>query len=178
VSVFGAVDNALLAPRVQDAISAGQIIQKCANKIFVDSGQIKWQNWLETHGEAKIKGEDGAEKEEAEIHPMDLLTINIGPYYNELIGGTDSANKEDMATYVAFTMAQLVPNMAESYNERQIHVCNQIMTTDRTSMHDDLLEALAVLRMNSKWILDRRDIFQDVMTHLDIGAMDDLNVME
>ena len=46
-----------------------------------------------------------------------------------------------------------------------------------TSMHDDMLESLAVLRMNSKWFLERRDIFQDVLKHLDTGVMDGLSVM-
>ena len=41
-----------------------------------------------------------------------------------------------------------------------------------------MLESLAVLRMNSKWFLERRDIFQDVLLHLDTGVMDDLSVME
>jgi hypothetical protein len=138
---------------------------------------MKWQEWLPMHGYPKIKNEDGTVKNEDEIHAMDLLTVNIGPYYVELIGGTEASKKEDMATFVAFAMTRLAPNMAESFNERQISVCNQIMTCDRTSMHDDLLESLAVLRMNSKWFLERRDIFQDVLKHLDTGVMDGLSVM-
>ena len=45
-------------------------------------------------------------------------------------------------------------------------------------MKDDLLEVLAVLRMNSKWIHKRKNIFRNVMIHLDMGALDDLNLME
>ena len=147
------------------------------HQIVADSNRIKWQEWLPAHGYSKIKNDDGTVKNEDEIHAMDLLTINIGPYYVELIGRAEASNKEDMATFVAFAMTRLAPNMAESFNERQIHVCNQIMTCDRTSMHDDLLESLAVLRMNSKWFLERRDIFQDVLKHLDTGVMDGLSVM-
>ena len=56
--------------------------------------------------------------------------------------------------FVALTISRLGINMAESFNERQIHVCNQIMTPERTRMHDDLLESLAVLRINREWFQD------------------------
>jgi hypothetical protein len=68
-------------------------------------------------------------------------------------------------------------NMAESWCERQIHVCNQIMTCDRTSMGDDLLEWLAVLRMNSAWMLKRKEIFAGLFKHLDLEATEDYQVM-
>jgi hypothetical protein len=160
------------------AADAEEILKTCVKKVFAHSSAMKWQDWLPAHGCSKIKNNDGSDKNEADIHAMDLLDVNIGPYYSELIGATQTSKKEDMATFVAFIMARLGPNMAESFNERQIHVCNQIMTSDRTSMHDDMLESLAVLRMNSKWFLERRDIFQDVLLHLDTGVMDDLSVME
>ena len=95
-----------------------------------------------------------------------------------MIARAAPAEKDDVATYVAFVMARLAPNMAESFNERQIHVTNQILTSDRTSMKDDLLEVLAILRMNSKWIHKRKHIFRNVMIHLDMGALDDLTLME
>jgi hypothetical protein len=167
-----------VAPTLPAADDAEEIIKTCVKTVYADSSAMKWQDWLPAHGFSKIKNNDGSDKNEADIHAMDLLDVNIGPYYSELIGKTQTSKKEDMATFIAFIMARLGANMAESYNERQIHVCNQIMTSDRTSMQDDLLESLAVLRMNSKWFLERKDIFQDVLLHLDTGAMDDLSVME
>ena len=108
---------------------------------------------------------------------MDLLTVDIGPYYVELIGETQASKKEDMVMFVELTMSPLVLNMAESLNERQIHVFNKIMTPELTRMHDDLLESLAVLQMNRELFQYQRDIFQYALKNLDPGFMDDLSVM-
>ncbi|HIL95038.1 MAG TPA: hypothetical protein EYG51_03880 [Pseudomonadales bacterium] len=116
-------------------------------------------------------------KKYKDLTPMDLLDVDIGPHYSALVDEASFSDKEDVATFVAFLMARVGDNMAESYNERQIHVCNQIMTSDRTSMNDDILEWLAVLRMNRVWILERKSIFQDVLPHLDIGEIDGLSVV-
>ena len=86
--------------------------------------------------------------------------------------------KEEIALAVSFVMARMGDNMAESWCERQIHVCNQIMTSDRTSMGKDLLEWLAVLRMNSAWMMKRKKIFQVLFKHVDLLATEDYEVLQ
>ena len=105
--------------------------------------------------------------------------VDVGPYYTHLIDRTNTkSERDDVATCVAFLMARLGPNMAESYNERQIHVSNQIMTADRTSMHDDILEPIVLLRMNSDWMHVRHGSFQEVLPQLDLGIASMFEVLD
>ena len=106
------------------------------------------------------------------------IIIDIGPFYCELVRNAASEDKEDIMLAVSFIMARMGDNMAESWCERQIHVCNQIMTSDRTSMGKDLLEWLAVLRMNSAWMMKRKKIFQVLFKHVDLLATEDYEVLQ
>lgn len=49
--------------------------------------------------------------------------------------------------------------------------------TKRTSMGDDLLEWIAVLRMNYDWIEERRSVFEEILTKLDLGATEGFTVL-
>ena len=53
----------------------------------------------------------------------------------------------------------------------------QIMTCKRTSMRNDLLEWMAVLRMNYDWIEERRSVFEEILTKLDLGATKGFTVL-
>jgi len=114
-SVFGTLAEAL-TPAV--ATDAGEILKLCVHQIVTESNRIKWQEWLPVHGYSRIKNDNGTVKIEDEIHAMDLLAVNIGPYYVELISRTEASKKEDMATFVVFIMARLAPTMAESFNRQ------------------------------------------------------------
>ena len=87
-------------------------------------------------------------------------------------------DREEIALVVSFIMARMGDNLAESWCERQIHVSNQIMTCDRTSMGPDLLEWLAVLRMNSAWMLKRMNIFAGLLKCVDLRATEGLVVLD
>ena len=105
------------------------------------------------------------------------IIIDIGPFYCELVRNAASEDKEDIMLAVSFIMARMGDNMAESWCERQIHVCNQIMTCDRTRMGSDLLEWLAVLRMNRAWMSKRMKIFAGLLSHLDLRATEGYMVL-
>ena len=66
----------------------------------------------------------------------------------------------------------------ESFNERHISVANQIMNAKRTSMQPDLLSWLAVLRMNRKWIEQRKKDFGHLLLFLDMGELEGITVMQ
>ena len=112
-----------------------------------------------------------------DLTPMEVVDVDIGPHYSQLIEKASFSEKENVASFVSFLMSRMGDNMAESYNERQIHVCNQIMTADRTCMDDDLLEILAVLRMNRTWLMQRKKEFALILPHLNIGGMEDYTIL-
>ena len=51
------------------------------------------------------------------------------------------------------------------------------MTAKRTSMQPDLLSWLAVLRMNSKWIEQRKKDFGHLLPLLEMGELEGMTVM-
>ena len=51
------------------------------------------------------------------------------------------------------------------------------MTAKRTRMHSDLLAWLAVLRMNRKWIEQRKKDFGHLLPLLDVGELEAMSVM-
>ena len=147
-------------------------------KVLTDSKAMQWQEWLPQHGGCEIKGPDGTPKAEDEITAMDLLCADIGPYYCELVANAPEHQKESIAKFVSFIMEHLADNMAESINERHIHIGNQIMTCDRTSMSPELLERLAVLRMNCDWMQARKRAFGRLLQYLDLGALKGVTVVD
>ena len=88
ISIFGTVEEALPA-----ATDAEEILKLYVYQIVTHRNRIQWQEWLPAHGFSKIKNDDGTVKNEADIHAMDLLAIDIGPYYVELIGETQASKK-------------------------------------------------------------------------------------
>jgi len=99
---------------------------------------------------------------QSELAPMDLIHVDLAPFYRDLAG------QPEMATFVPYAMSRLGDNMAESFNERQIHVVNQIMTADRCLISSRLLEYLAVLRMNSCWMESMRSEAEQLLPLLSI----------
>lgn len=98
------------------------------------------------------------------------------------IDGNDSSDDEFMAPAIStkeeatgteppVILRQLLPPVPD------VHVCNQIMTCKRTSMGNDLLEWMAVLRMNYDWIEERRSVFEEILTKLDLGATEGFTVL-
>ena len=88
------------------------------------------------------------------------------------------AARDDMTIFVNFVMKVLADLQAESFNERHISVANQIMNAKRTSMQPDLLSWLAVLRMNRKWIEQRKKDFGHLLLFLDMGELEGITVMQ
>ena len=143
--------------------------QKCDNQISTTPLDILQKNLQDV---AEVSS-----KQFKDLTPMEVLDMDIGPHYSELIEKASFSEKENVASFVSFLMSRMGDNMAESYNERQIHVCNQIMTADRTCMDGDLLEILAVLRMNRTWLMQRKKEFEVILPHLNIGGMDDITTL-
>ena len=138
---------------------------------------MNWQEWLVADAQPKIMNPDKTPKSEEDITETDLMSISIGPFYCDLVRNAAPEVREEIALAVSFIMARMGDNLAESWCERQIHVSNQIMTCDRTSMGPDLLEWLAVLRMNSAWMLKRMNIFAGLLSHVDLQAAEGLVVL-
>ena len=63
----------------------------------------------------------------------------------------------------------LACNQAESFNERHIHVANQIMTADRTLLDPKRLEEMAVLRMNDAWIQETAEQLKELLPLLSLA---------
>jgi len=171
--VSAALQAAAAAAKKPDAI-----LKRFFSMIKEHSKRMKWQEWLPAHAQQKVMNPNGTPKDEEDITEMDLMTVNIGPFYCDLVRNAAPEVKEEIALAVSFIMARMGDNMAESWCERQIHVCNQIMTCDRTSMGSDLLEWLAVLRMNRAWMLKRMKIFAGLLSHLDLRATEGYMVLE
>ena len=146
-------------------------------KIAQDSTTMDWHKYVKEHGDGKVKlvDEDGEPKQS--ISAMDLFSIDIGPYYRNLMEKSAYGRKKDLAIFVSFLLARLGDNMAESWCERHIHICNQIMTKMRTSMHADLLNWLAVLRMNVDWIEQRKRDFASILKYFDMGELEGMTVL-
>ena len=63
----------------------------------------------------------------------------------------------------------LACNQSESFNERHIHVANQIMTVDRTLLDPKRLEEMAVLRMNDAWIQETAEQLKELLPLLSLA---------
>ena len=57
-----------------------------------------------------------------------------------------------------------------------MHVLNQIMTCDKTSMDPSLLGMLAILHISHDWMLGQSNAFQCLMAHLDLEFVEDSTV--
>ena len=175
------LDEAPVSAALQAAAAAAKkpsaILKRFFSMIKEHSKRIKWQEWLPAHAQQEIMNPNGTPKDEEDITEMDLMTVNIGPFYCDLVSNAAQEVKEEIALAVSFIMARMGDNMAESWCERQIHVCNQIMTCDRTRMGSDLLEWLAVLRMNRAWMSKRMKIFAGLLSHLDLRATEGYMVL-
>jgi hypothetical protein len=114
---------------------------------------------------------------EARARKRRKITADVA-FYCDLVRNAAPEDREEIALVVSFIMARMGDNLAESWCERQIHVSNQIMTCDRTSMGPDLLEWLAVLRMNSAWMLKRMNIFAGLLKCVDLRATEGLVVLD
>jgi hypothetical protein len=175
------LDAGLVPAAVQAAAAAAAapaaILKRFFKKIKIESKKMNWQQWLSAHAQPKIMNPDGTPKAEEDITEMDLMTINIGPFYCDLVRNAAPEDREEIALAVSFIMARMGDNLAESWCERQIHVSNQIMTCDRTSMGPDLLEWLAVLRMNSAWMQKRMKIFAGLLKCVDLRATEGFVVL-
>jgi len=121
---------------------------------------------------------DGTPKDEKDITAMDLFSLDIGPWYRSFLTKTRVEDRDDMTIFVNFVMKVLADLQAESFNERHISVANQIMNAKRTSMQPDLLSWLAVLRMNRKWIEQRKKDFGHLLLFLDMGELEGMTVMQ
>jgi len=97
---------------------------------------------------------------------------------NAFLTKTRVEDRDDMTIFVNFVMKVLADLQAESFNERHISVANQIMNAKRTSMQPDLLSWLAVLRMNRKWIEQRKKDFGHLLLFLDMGELEGITVMQ
>ena len=109
---------------------------------------------------------------------MDLFSLDIGPWYRSFLTKTRVEDRDDMTIFVNFVMKVLADLQAESFNERHISVANQIMNAKRTRMQPDLLSWLAVLRMNRKWIEQRKKDFGHLLLFLDMGELEGITVMQ
>lgn len=134
---------------------------------------LNWHHYNAMHGgRANLNAADGSAKKGSDITRMELLRVDMGPLYAEL------AAKPNFETYTPFLMSKLGDNLAESFCERQIHVANQIMTTDRTLLKSENLERLALLRMNVDFIHRMKKSLAPLIPLLDVGNSSDLSVLE
>jgi hypothetical protein len=79
------------------------------------SKRMKWREWLPGHGQPKIMNPDGSPKNEEDITETDLMMVDIGPFYCELVRNAASEDKEGITLAVSFVMARMGDNMAESW---------------------------------------------------------------
>ena len=135
---------------------------------------LNWHQYNAMHGgRANLNAADGSAKKGSDITRMELLRVDMGPLYAEL------AAKPNFETYTPFLMSKLGDNLAESFCERQIHVANQIMTTDRTLLKSENLERLALLRMNVDFIHRMKKSLAPLIPLLDVVSnSSDLSVLE
>ena len=119
-----------------------------------------------------IKDAEGNEKSNSLLSPLDLLNVDIGSFYVDLISRAPNEEKRDVADCVATVMTTLGANLAESINERTFHVAKQVMGLRRTKMEAGRVEYRCVARMNSIWLDERKKIFKDLLQFLDLGEND------
>lgn len=180
--VFGAPPVAaepVPAPAAPAPRTAEEILTMGMAAVAIASQAMKWHEYVAEHGGAmdKLANSDGTPKAEEDITAMDLFSVDIGPWYQSFIANTPPEDRDDMVIFVNFVMKTLADLQAESFNERQISVANDIMTAKRTRMHSDLLAWLAVLRMNRKWIEQRKKDFGHLLPLLDVGELEAMSVM-
>ena len=126
-------------------MAAAKILKKLKNDYNLD--------FVKTLG-LKIKKTNGEFKTNAELDLLtDLLDVDVGAIYVQLSGNAV------LGEAVPFSITVVGANMAESFCEREIHVVNQIMTPERTSLDDVTLEKLAVLRMNRQFMESMKESY-------------------
>jgi len=186
--VFGAPPVApepVPAPLAPAPRTAADILSMGMAAVANASAAMKWHKYVADNGGAKVGGgkvnlanPDGTPKDEKDITAMDLFSLDIGPWYRSFLTKTRVEDRDDMTIFVNFVMKVLADLQAESFNERHISVANQIMNAKRTSMQPDLLSWLAVLRMNRKWIEQRKKDFGHLLLFLDMGELEGITVMQ
>ena len=149
-----------------------EIAKRFFKTIASESRHIEWNSWLKKTKQKQILSASGVLKKEEEITELDLLDIDISPYYVNLI----RCNAET-ADAVSFIMSRLSMNLAESFNERQLHVCAQIMRPERTAIKPDLMEWLALLRMNRVWMEARKCAFKNLLPFLNLNENEGLEIL-
>jgi len=151
------------------------IAKQLFTTIASDSRHIQWNSWLKKHKHKQILSASGEVKREEEITDLDLLDIDISPYYVNLI--RCACDKSQTVDAVSFIMSRLSMNLAESFNERQLHVCAQIMRPERTGIKPDLMEWLALLRMNRVWMEARKCAFKNLLPFLNLNENEGLEIL-
>lgn len=85
----------------------------------------------------------------------DLFGLNLSKVYASLT----AKNKYGILPLMASVgLGQLGSLMSESFCERIVSMANQVMTEGRTLLSDEELEMLVVLRMNSKFMKENREM--------------------
>ena len=100
----------------------------------------------------------------------DLMTVNLSPTFKEIF------LEGDYADAVRWALTHVVDNLSEGFNERHIHVINQIMTPERTSLSDDHLEKLGVLRMNEAYMREMKDALSFVALRFTVYETDEIKM--
>ena len=88
----------------------------------------------------------------------DMIDLDMGPLLCSL-----AAHLKDL---VSFACAIIGANVSESFCEREISIVNQIMTKRRTSITDERLEKLTVLKMNRLFIEDMKKQYPKLFSRL------------
>ena len=99
-------------------------------------------DFVATHDLSVTKDDGSGFKTTEELNLLtDLMELNISEQLKQLSASA-------VGEVVPYAVSIIGANMSETYSERHISVVNQILTVKRTRLGDEMLEKLAVLRMN------------------------------
>ena len=125
-----------------------------------------------------LKHDDGSLKENSEISDLDLIDVNIGPYYADFIRTTKPHDRPNAIDCVATAMCSMGHNLSESFNERQFSIGKQVVSNTRCRMLDDLVEWRVLLRMNEKFMQTRKEAFAELLPYLDVEQNEGVEIIQ
>ena len=89
----------------------------------------------------------------------DLMELDINEQMKQLSASA-------VGEVVPYAVSIIGANMSETYSERHISVVNQVLTVKRTRLGDEMLEKLAVLRMNRAFMRRMKAAFPTLSLRL------------
>ena len=117
-------------------------------------------DFVATHDLSVTKDDGSGFKTTEELNLLtDLMELNISEQLKQLSASA-------VGEVVPYAVSIIGANMSETYSERHISVVNQILTVKRTRLGDEMLEKLAVLRMNRTFMRRMKAAFPTLSLRL------------